>query len=115
MPMQASVFPILPGKTEAFKQFTRELSGARKAEHAASRKRLGIRQETVFLQQSPMGDMAVVVSDGDKDFAQFAQAVAMSKDPFDVYFAKMVKEIHGFDISQPPPGPPPEKVFDYRG
>ena len=44
-----------------------------------------------------------------------AQAIAMSKDPFDVYFGKMVKEIHGVDISQPPPGPPPEKVFDYHG
>ena len=114
MPMEAFAFPILPGKTEAFKQFTRELSGPRKAEHAASRKRLGVKQETVFLQQTPMGDMAVVVSDGDKDFAQTSQAIAMSKDPFDVYFGKMVKEIHGVDVSQPPPGPPPEKVFDYR-
>ena len=115
MPMEAFAFPILPGKTDAFKKFTQELSGARKAEHAASRKRLGVKQETVFLQPTPMGDMAVVVTDGDKSFAQTSQAIAMSKDPFDVWFARMVKEIHGVDVTQPPPGPPPEKAFDFHG
>jgi hypothetical protein len=115
MPLEAAAFPILPGKTDAFKQFTRDLAGPRKAEHAASRKRLGVKLESVFLQQTPMGDMAVVVTDGDKSFAQTSQAIAMSKDPFDVWFLEKTKAIHGVDISQPPPGPPPEKVFDYRG
>src|ERR671933_4856 len=108
MPLEAFVVPILPGKLDAFKQFVRELSGPRKAEHAASRRRLGITQETTFLQQTPMGDMAIVIGDGEGDYAQTTQAIAKSNDPFDVWFREKVKEIHGFDVTQPPPGPPPE-------
>jgi hypothetical protein len=114
MPQIASVFPILPGKTEAWKQFTQEMSGPRKSEHAASRKRHGIKQETAFLQQTPMGDMAIIVTDADKDVGQLFQALAMSNEPFDVWFREQLKELHGLDVTQPPPGPPPEKHFDYR-
>lgn len=114
MTLLASVYPILPGKTEAWKQFTQEMSGPRKNEHAASRKRHGIKQETAFLQQTPMGDMAVIVTDTDKDLGELFQALAMSNDSFDVWFREQIKELHGLDVTQPPPGPPPEKYFDYR-
>lgn len=114
MPQIASAYPILPGKTEAWKQFTQEMSGPRKNEHAASRKRFGIQQETAFLQQTPMGDMAILITDADKDEGELFQALAMSNDPFDVWFREQIKELHGLDVTQPPPGPPPEMHFDYR-
>ena len=113
MPKLASVYPILTGKTEAWKQFTQEMSGARKNEHAASRKRLGIQLETDYLQQTPMGDTAIIVTETDKEIPQLFQALAMSSDPFDVWFREKLKELHGLDVTQPPPGPPPEKYFDY--
>ena len=100
--------------SQAVEQFTQEMSGPRKNEHAASRKRLGIQQETAFLQQTPMGDMAVIITEADKDVGQLFQALAQSSDPFDVWFREQLKELHGLDVIQPPPGPPPEKYFDYR-
>ena len=114
MPEIAAVYPILPGKTEAWKEFTQEMSGSRKNEHAASRQRLGIRRETAFLQQTPMGDMAIIVTDTDKDVGELFQSLAMSSETFDVWFREKVKELHGLDVTQPPPGPPPEKHFDYQ-
>jgi hypothetical protein len=114
MPQIAAVYPILPGKTEAWKQFTKEMSGERKNEHAASRKRLGIKQETAFLQQTPMGDLAVIIMDMDMEIPQLFQGFAQSNEPFDVWFREKVKEFHGVDVTQPPPGSPPEKYFDYR-
>src|SRR2546425_270662 len=100
MPLIASVLPILPGQTEAWKQFLHEMSGPRKAEHAASRRRIGTKQETAFLQHTPMGDVAVVITDGDKGPTEALQAIAKSKDPFDVWFCEKMKAIHGLDLSQ---------------
>jgi hypothetical protein len=110
MPMFAMAIPIAPGKTEAFKKFTSELNGARRAELVESRKKLGVRERT-FLQHSPHGDMVIVTLEGanpQKAFAEFGQGT----DGFTTWFKKQVSEIHGMDLSAPPPGPMPEMIVD---
>jgi len=52
MAMLAMAVPIPAGKTEQWKKFVSELTGARKAEFAESRRSLGVRERT-FLQHPP--------------------------------------------------------------
>ncbi len=98
----ASVFPILPGKTEQWKHFSQ-----------TSRKRLGVTREVAYLQQTPQGDMAVVYMEA-QDIAAMLQGLGSSQEPFDVWFREQVKDIHGVDLAQPPAGPLPEAIVDWR-
>ncbi len=113
MAMFAISFPIPKGNTEKWKAFMAELTGPRKADFSASRKKLGVRERT-FLQHTPHGDFVIVTLEGDhpqKAFAEFGQA----SDPFAQWFKKQVSEIHGVDLNAPPPGPLPEQIIDSQG
>jgi hypothetical protein len=110
MALLALAFPISPGKTDLFRQFINELKGRRKADFDASRKKLGVHERT-FLQHTPNGDVVIVTLEGanpSKAFAEFGQG----KDEFTAWFKKNVQEIHGMDLSAPPPGPMPEMIVD---
>lgn len=110
MAMFAIAIPIPPGKTEQWKKFIGELSGPRLKEFAENRKKLGVRERT-FLQHTPMGDFVVVTLEGADPggaFAKFGQGT----DAFTTWFKGQVMEIHGMDLSAPPPGPMPEQVID---
>jgi hypothetical protein len=110
MAMLAMAFSIPPGKTDQWKQFMGELTGARKAEFAASRRSLGVRERT-FLQHSPQGDLVLVTLEGDHPEMAFAE-FAKRTDPFSLWFKQQVSEIHGMDLSAPPPGPMPQQMID---
>ena len=110
MAMFAMTVPILAGKTETFKKFMSELTGPRFADFKASRKQLEVRERT-FLQQTPMGDFVVVTLEGSDPEGAF-QKFATGKDAFTKWFAEQVKEIHGFDLAAPPPGPLPKLLID---
>jgi hypothetical protein len=78
-----------------------ELKGKRKEEFNASRKKLGVRERT-FYQQTPMGGLVLVTLEGNdpaKAFAKFAQG----NDEFTKWFMENVQNLHGVDLSQPPP------------
>ncbi len=62
MPSIAFAAALLPGKTEVDRAALASVAnGERRAEHEASRKRAGITRESVWLQSTPNGDIAVVV------------------------------------------------------
>ena len=109
----AMALPLLPGKTEAWKRWVQEMAGARLSEFQSSRKRLGIIREASFLQQTPQGDMAMLYIEA-QDIAYALQGLATSQEPFDVLFRQKTQEFFGFDLAQPPSGPLPETVFDWR-
>ncbi len=104
------VTPVKPGKLEAWKGYIGELKGARKKDLEASRKKIGLSKEEVWLQKTPMGDFAVVHFEC-SDPGKVLQHFMTSKEPFDVWFReKILVEVHGLD----PKGPPPalnEKIF----
>ena len=104
---------LLPDKTEDWRRWTQEIAGTRLNEFQASRKHLGITREASFLQQTPVGDMGVLYIEAE-DIAHALQRLATSQDPFDVLFRQKTREFFGLDLEQPPAGPPPETVFDWR-
>lgn len=55
MALFAIAVPIPAGKVDQFNAFIGELTGPRKADFDASRKKLGVRERT-FHQHTPMGD-----------------------------------------------------------
>ena len=61
----AFAVPILAGKTDVDRAAMESCrSGERQADHAASRARAGITRESVWIQSTPGGDVAVVVLEG---------------------------------------------------
>lgn len=108
----AFALPLTPGKTDEWRRWSEELLGPRHSEYKASRGRLGITTERAFLQQTPQGDMVIVYLESD-DLMRAFQALATSQDPFDVWFRQRSQDLFsGLDLSQPPPGPLAELVFD---
>jgi hypothetical protein len=95
--------PLLAGKTEAWKNYVKEMNGPRNEEYKLSRKKAGIKVEQVFLQQTPHGDMCVVMLGGDNP-QKALDTFKTSTDPFDKWFReKIMIETHGMDLSQPMP------------
>src|SRR5215470_2988495 len=109
----ASAFPILPGKLEQWTHVCQQLVGSRRSEYEASRQRLGMTREVAYLQHTPQGDLAVVYIEAENIPAVF-QGLGTSQEPFDVWFRAQVLEVHGVDFSQPPAGPLPEAIVDWR-
>src|SRR5882762_6669183 len=94
----ASVFPILPGKTEQWKRFCQEMVGPRRSEYEATNKRLGITRDFASLQQTPQVDVAVVYLEA-QDIPHVFQAYAISQYLFDVYYIVNANDTHGVDFS----------------
>jgi hypothetical protein len=112
MPLFAFVAPIQPNKTGEFRQFIADLNGPRKEEYEASRKNAGFRQEAMFLQKTPAGDMVVLVQDAESEQAALAALRGMT-DSFHNWYFQQMKDIHGIDIPGPVM-PQNEVLLDYR-
>ena len=110
MALFAITFPILPGKTPAWRSFIGELNGARNADFEASRRAMGVRERT-FLQPTPMGDFVIVTLEGDDPAAAFGR-FAQNDDEFANWFKAQVVDLHGVDLAAPPAGPLPELVAE---
>ena len=104
--------PLLPGKTDADREALLSCwQGDRKADHEASRKRLGITRESVWIQNTPGGDVAVVVIEA-ADIPAAMGGLATSDEPFDKWFREHIREVHGMDLAEG--FPPPEQTMDFR-
>jgi hypothetical protein len=110
MPMVAAAFPILPGKTGEWRAWMAEANGARRAEFEASRAEYGI-HERAYLQQTPMGDLVIVTMEGADPAGAFSKMMGADTD-FARWFAGKAKEVHGFDVTELPPGDPSELILD---
>ena len=91
--------PIAPGKTAAWQAALEELLGPRYAEYDASRRRYGVTSQTTFLQQTPMGDFAVIHMTGPDVRASF-HAMSTSQDPWDVKWRALTLNLHGMDFAK---------------
>ena len=107
-----SVMPI--GYMHTWQEFADEIStGARAEGHREFLRRGGVTRETVFHQQSPMGDLMVLVWEGVDSEQMAAHFGSMAQDPqseHERYLRDVViPKVHGVDLTQPPP-PPPRQV-----
>lgn len=98
----------------AWQEFATEIStGARADAHRTTLRRLGVSAEHAFHQQTPMGDLMVLVWEG-VDPDELGQGFAgMLQDPqsdHERYLGDhVIPKLHGVDTTQPPP-PPAERV-----
>jgi len=104
-----AAFPLLPGKTEAGKEFAKACMGPRRAEFAEALKTQGVTKESWFLQKTPKGDMVIVHFEAENLEKTF-EIEAASKTPFMVWFKQQVKSVTGVDLEQPGDEPPPEEI-----
>ncbi|MCC6403879.1 MAG: hypothetical protein IT207_07700 [Fimbriimonadaceae bacterium] len=95
--------PLLPGKTDAAYEFCAQLTGPRKAELDAAQ--TTVVKESWFLQQTPQGDFLIVYYVS-PDPRRVHDALAVSEEPFDVWFRSQILDLTGIDISTPLPGLP---------
>lgn len=106
MPMLAMCLPILPGKLDKWKAMMEQVNA--KPDFAHSREAAGVHERS-FLQHTPAGDFLIITMEGNDPAASWAQI--MSTIPPE--FSEFAAEVHGLDVSAPPP-PLPELFFDSR-
>ncbi len=110
MSLMAVAFPILPGKTDAWRAWMAELNGPRHDDFADSRRRAGVHERT-FLQSTPMGDLVIVTLEGEDPARAFGQMTG-ADDAFTAWFLEQVLAVHGVDLKEPMTGSPSELVVD---
>lgn len=94
------IAPLLPGKTETDRSAMISCwRGERQPAHERSRQRLHITREAIFIQTTPMGDVAVVYLEAD-DVEAALKGMATSDDPFDRWFRDHVREVHGINVEE---------------
>jgi hypothetical protein len=104
--VEAFAVPIKPGKSEVWKSWTGEATGARKAEFDDMNQRYDLTTHAAWLQENPDGSqLAVVVLDG-SGASEFLGKLAGSDHAFDMWFRSNIEEIHPMDLSAPPPPAP---------
>ena len=104
-PMMKYAFaaPILPGKTDAARQWVETVLGPKKAEYDDLQKRMGVEQESYFLMETPDGDMMVMSGEG--TWIPPTESLDLENREFDRWFAEQVEDICGFDVmtmTEPP-------------
>jgi hypothetical protein len=112
--MAVAVMPI--ADPDAWQAFAEEIwRGARSDDHRAFLRRGGVRKETLFHQQTPMGDLMVLVWDGVDPEQMAAHFASMLQDPTSDHERYLrdyvIPKVHGIDTTQPPP-PPARQVAE---
>ena len=106
----AFMSPLVPGKLQTWMQYVREMKTTYRSDMEASRRRIGLSREEVWLQQSPTGACAVIVWEA-PDISVVFKELMTSEQPFDRWFRDHVLiEVHGMNPGAPPP-PLNEKVM----
>ena len=106
MSLIAVAFPILPGKTEAWREWMAEVNGSRREEFDESRESAGVHERT-FLQSTPMGDVVIVTLEGDDPGRAFGKMLGADNE-FARWFAGGPRTIHGVDLTEAGAGSLPD-------
>jgi hypothetical protein len=99
MPGIVLTFPILAGKTEAWRRFCQELAGSRKPMYEASRRRLGITCEQMALVETAFGSASVTTFEA-RNLGRTLGQIITSDLPFDCWYRERLEELHGVNLTQ---------------
>jgi hypothetical protein len=102
--------PVVPGKEELDRETLDEMAGSRRVEYETALNDAGITRQAVWHQQTPDGTLAVVYIEADNPDA--VQRFNSSDSEISRWFLERMQEVHGVDVSQPPP--PVNNVHDVR-
>jgi hypothetical protein len=92
--------PVLPGKEAVLRRWIAEEIPS--AAHDRLFTEGGVDREQVWLQHTPMGDIAVILLDTESAARAFS-SLAASSDPWAFKFRQFLLEVYGVDFSQPIP------------
>src|SRR5215216_342627 len=93
MPAITFVAPILSGKEEEWRRFVQEVVEERLREYEQLRQRLGIRNESVWLARTKMGETVIAYLEVDAP-EWIVPALASSEEPFDLWFKQRLLDFH---------------------
>ena len=103
MAAYAFMLPILPGQEETDRRLFAEMQGPRRAEYEAAWRRLGVKTERVWHQQTPEGTFAVVYLEGPMTSVGSSPASPPRTTPSSLWWREQILTVHGVDLSQPLP------------
>jgi len=103
--------PIRPDAAEAGRRFAQEAYVDRRDEFAASRRQVGLTQETVTLNHTSIGDVVCVYIEGD-DPVEGNRRFAESRSDYDVWFKNQTASIFVPEIDLNRPAPPVTQISD---
>jgi len=104
------IVPIKEDKVEAWKNWSKKLTGEQKAEFDDVNQRHGLTRHCAWLAETPTGPVAVVLHEG-PGAETFMQNVANSDNSFDVWMKESIEDFHGMELGAPPPVPMPVKMI----
>ena len=94
MPAMTFVAPLLPGKEEEWRRFVQEVVEERLHEYEQLRQHLGIRNESVWLARTKVGETVIVhLEIGVPEW--ISPVLATSEAAFDVWLKERLLEFHG--------------------
>jgi hypothetical protein len=112
MPAMTFVAPLLPGKEEEWRRFVQEVVEERLPEYEQLRQLLGIRNESVWLARTKMGETVIAYLEVEAP-EWIAPALASSEAPFDVWVKERLLEFHGHAFAHAPRRAAAELIFAY--
>jgi hypothetical protein len=115
MGMHVLALQLLPGKTEAFKEFAAALENDRKAEYEDALKRFGGLKERAYFGPSAGTDTVVYIIKGRPTIVNdVLKGIGASTAPFDQWFTKSMRDLHGLDLSKPDPLPDAKLIYKVK-
>jgi hypothetical protein len=111
MPTIVMTMPIPPEKLATWRDAVAEMSGPRRAELDAARRRQGVTRQGVWLAQGPDGPREVLLLETEDPGRTF-ELMATSQEPFDIWLRKMLFDTYKLDLTQPA-GPLPEQLLEW--
>lgn len=104
--------PVLPGKTQALKEFVTIITESRWIEYEDFQQRSRVQKVTWCLQRSPHGDQFLIYNEAD-DFPRLLSEFGASTHPFDVWVRQNCLDITGVDMGRFDPSRLPEVLLEY--
>ena len=108
------VAPVLPGQSEAWRRFVQEMTGLRRHEYEASRRRLGVASEWIWLVEARSGVTAVIAVRAAQP-EQIMAGIAASDQPFDHWYCQQLLALLRLDKDQLHANPTPELLWGWQG
>ncbi len=112
MPAMTFVAPLLPGKEEEWRRFVQEVVEERLPEYEQLRQRLGIRNESVWLARTNLGETVIAYLEVEAP-EWIAPALTTSEAPFDVWLKERLLEFHGHALVHVPRRAAAKLIFAY--